>query len=67
LLINFAIAYVAWAFMRVPKVIKKQGCSPVAIRNKSGPEREKVIDDLSRQKLVYAPEKGCFVIRKQIN
>tara|TARA_R110002124_G_scaffold173943_2_gene341565 strand:+ start:415 stop:576 length:162 start_codon:yes stop_codon:yes gene_type:complete len=53
--------------MRVPKMAKKEEYTATTKLNTSDPIRKKVIDNLSRQKLVYAPEKGCFVIRNQIN
>ena len=34
---------------------------------KPDPLRDAVIDELSRKKLVYAPEEGAYVARKQIN
>ena len=67
MLVNFAVIYVAWTFMRVPKMAKKEEYTATTKLNTSDPIRKKVIDNLSRQKLVYAPEKGCFVIRNQIN
>ena len=68
LLVNVIILYIAWTFIRVPQnqMKPKSYQKPKAIE-KSDPLRDTVIDELSRKKLVYAPEEKAYVARKQIN
>jgi len=68
LLINVIIGYIAWTFIRVPsnQICVKPYKKPEDIEKKD-PLRGKVIDELSKRKLVYASEEGVYVVRKQIN
>jgi len=66
LFINAIILYIAWTFIRVPNNQAKSYEKPKAIE-KSDPLRDTVIGELSKRKLVYAPEEKAYVVRKQIN
>ena len=68
LLINMVIIYLAWIFIRVPnnQTYAKPYKKPDDV-GKTDPLRGKVIEELSKRKLVYAAEEQAYVVRKQIN
>ena len=68
LFINVIILYIAWTFIRVPQnQLKPESHQEPKTIVKPDPLRDAVIDELSRKKLVYAPEEKAYVARKQIN
>ena len=68
LLVNVVILYIAWTFIRVQQnQIKPESYQKPKTVEKPDPLRDAVIDELSRKKLVYAPEEKAYVARKQIN
>ena len=62
LLINCAVAYIIYLFLKKPNIEK-----PQVIEKPRLNERDAAIDFLSRQKLVYCPEEKGYVVRRQIN
>ncbi len=62
LLINCMVMYIAYLFLKKPKIEKPQVIDKPKLN-----ERDAAIDFLSRQKLVYCPEEKGYVVRRQIN